>query len=129
MFTKIMYLNVTVSDQDKALEFYKKLGFATHVDHPGPDGRFLTIGLEGQNVELMLWKGTPAIADDNSVSSVNLNPGLIFIESDDLMADYNILASQGVRFIEDAPEKYPYGVRITALDPDGNRIAMRQRNK
>jgi len=127
MFTKIMYLNVTVSDQDKALEFYTKLGFEKRIDYPGPDGRFLTIGITGQDVELMLWKGTPVQVNDNSVDSVSTNPGLIFIQFEDLKKHFDDLVSKGVAFIENAPEQYPYGVRITALDPDGNRIALRQR--
>ncbi len=127
MFTKIIYLNVTVSDQDKSLEFYSKLGFEKRIDYPGPEGRFLTIGLPGQDIELMLWKGTPIPVNDNSIASVSTNPGLIFIQSENLKKDFEDLVLKSVEFIEKEPEEYPYGFRITALDPDGNRIALRQR--
>lgn len=30
-------------------------------------------------------------------------------------------------FEQDEPEDYPFGARIEAVDPDGNRIALRQR--
>jgi hypothetical protein len=32
-----------------------------------------------------------------------------------------------VEFVEPEPVDYAYGVRITALDPDGNRLELRQR--
>jgi catechol 2,3-dioxygenase-like lactoylglutathione lyase family enzyme len=44
MFSKIMYVTVFVSDQDKALDFYtNSFGFQKHADYNGPEGRFLTI--------------------------------------------------------------------------------------
>jgi predicted enzyme related to lactoylglutathione lyase len=127
MFIKIMYCMVTVSDQEKAIEFYTKLGFEKRIDYPGPDGRFLTMGYKEQNVELMLWRGNPVSENSYSETSVVQNPGTIFIESDDLRKDFDALVSNGVLFIEDKPEDYPWGIRVTALDPDGNRIALRQR--
>jgi predicted enzyme related to lactoylglutathione lyase len=127
MFIKIMYFSVVVSNQNKALEFYTKLGFEKRIDYPGPEGRFLTMGFKGQDVEMILWEGTPVTATDNSEDSVIKNPGIIFIESEDLRKDFDVLLSKNVTFIEEAPVDYPWGVRITALDPDGNRIALRQR--
>lgn len=127
MFNKIMYCMVIVSNQEKAIEFYTKLGFEKRIDYPGPEGRFLTMGCKGQDVELMLWRGNPISVNDNSESSVLKNPGIIFIESEDLKKDFDMLVSKGITFIEKDPEDYPWGVRITALDPDGNRIALRQR--
>ena len=121
MFIKIMYFVQLVTDQDKALDFYTKLGFEKRVDYPGPEGRFLTLGYPGQDVELMLWKGTATDA------SKDLNLGSMFIESADLRKDFEVLRSKGVKFIQPGPEDYPFGVRIAALDPDGNRIELRQR--
>lgn len=127
MFIKIMYFVQLVSDQDKALDFYTKLGFEKRVDYPGPEGRFLTLGYPGQDVELMLWKGTAMPFKDNAEASDGLNLGTIFIESDDLRRDFEVLRSKGITFTQLGPEDYPFGVRIAALDPDGNRIELRQR--
>lgn len=121
MFIKIMYFVQHVTDQDKALDFYTKLGFEKRVDYPGPEGRFLTLGYPGQDVEIMLWKGTATDA------TKDLNLGSMFIESADLRKDFEVLRSKGVKFIQPAPEDYPFGVRIAALDPDGNRVELRQR--
>ena len=124
MFIKFMYFTVLVNDQDKALDFYTKLGFEKRVDFPGPEGRFLTLGFKGQDVELLLWKGTTISSKVNAEAS---SPGSFFIESTDLRKDFDVLLSQGVKFIQAGPEDYPFGVRVTALDPDGNRIELRQR--
>ncbi|AYB35550.1 VOC family protein [Chryseolinea soli] len=122
MFIKIMYFVQFVSDQDKALDFYTKLGFEKRVDYPGPEGRFLTLGYQGQDVEIMLWKGAAMPG-----TSKDLNLGSIFIESVDLRKDFEVLRSKGVKFLQPEPEDYAFGVRIAALDPDGNRIELRQR--
>jgi catechol 2,3-dioxygenase-like lactoylglutathione lyase family enzyme len=124
MFIKFMYFTLLVSDQDKALDFYTNLGFEKRVDFPGPEGRFLTLGFKGQDVELMLWKGTTIPSKVNAEAS---SPGSIFIESTDLRKDFEVLHSKGIKFIQAGPEDYPFGVRVTALDPDGNRIELRQR--
>jgi catechol 2,3-dioxygenase-like lactoylglutathione lyase family enzyme len=126
MFINIMYFMLLVRDQDKALDFYTKLGFEKRMDFPGPEGRFLTLGFKGQDVELFLWKGTAMPFKDSTEASHGLNPGSIFIESTDLRKDFEVLHSKGIKFIQPGPEDYPFGVRITALDPDGNRIELRQ---
>ncbi|MFI1258668.1 hypothetical protein ACH4U6_33485 [Streptomyces netropsis] len=54
-------------------------------------------------------------------------PGPPFLESDDLRADFKVLRDRGVTFDQPEPEDYGFGVRIEAVDPDGNRISLRQR--
>jgi len=124
MFTRIMYVTVFVSDQDKALEFYTRhLGFQKRVDYKGPDGRFLTIALEGQGFEILLWPGKSGHA------TTTAGLGTLFIESDDLRKDFAALKARGVEFLEAEPETYPFGMRVTALDPDRNPVALRQTRK
>jgi catechol 2,3-dioxygenase-like lactoylglutathione lyase family enzyme len=124
VFNRIMYVALFVSDQERALEFYTKgLGFHKRVDYSGPDGRFLTIALENQGVEVLLWLGTGGKAKNES------GVGTLFIESDDLRADFADLKAQGVQFLESEPQVYPFGLRVTALDPDGNPVALRQTRK
>ncbi|GAB3643371.1 VOC family protein [Spirosoma arcticum] len=126
MFTKIMYVNVIVSDQDNALAFYTRLGFEKRIDYPGPDGRFLTLGFAGQDVELMVLKGEIASSTDVAETTPALHPGFLFIESTNLREECRVLAAEGIPFETEA-EDYPYGVRATVLDPDGNRVELRQR--
>lgn len=121
MFSRIMYVTVFVSDQDKALDFYtRNLGFQKHADYSGPEGRFLTIALEDQGFEVLLWLGGAGQAQ------VASGVGTLFIESDDLRKDFAELKARGVQFLEPEPETYPFGMRVTALDPDGNPVALRQ---
>ena len=124
MLNRIMYVIVFVSDPDKALAFYTNvLGFRKNVDYNGPDGRFLTLLLGDQGFEVLLWLGTPG------QSKTAPGVGALFIESDDLRKDFAELTARGVKFLEPEPETYPFGLRVTALDPDGNPVALRQSRK
>jgi hypothetical protein len=40
-----------------------------------------------------------------------------------------VLRARGVTFAEPEPDDYPFGVGIAALDPEGNRIELRQRRR
>ena len=53
-------------------------------------------------------------------------PGPVFLESDDLRKDFEVLRDRGVTFDKSEPEDYAFGVCIEAVDPDGNRISLRQ---
>lgn len=56
-------------------------------------------------------------------------PGPLILESDDLRKDFAIWRERGVVFEEPEPVDYPFGVRIEAVDPDGNRVSLRQQPK
>jgi catechol 2,3-dioxygenase-like lactoylglutathione lyase family enzyme len=127
MLKGIMYSTVFVSDQDNALDFYTRLGFDKRADFAGPEGRFLTIALGGH--EVLLWPGAAGRAQATPDAPAIAAPGLLIVESDDLRRDFDTLRARGVRFADPAPEDYPFGVRVTALDPDGNRISLRQTRK
>jgi catechol 2,3-dioxygenase-like lactoylglutathione lyase family enzyme len=65
MLKRVVYVALLVSDQDRALDFYTKvIGLEKRGDYSTPDGpRFLTVGVEGQDFELVLWPGTPGRAE------------------------------------------------------------------
>lgn len=53
--TNIKYVTLNVTDQDRALRFCtEQLGPEKRVDYTGPDGRFLTVGVPGGPVEIVL---------------------------------------------------------------------------
>jgi predicted enzyme related to lactoylglutathione lyase len=125
MFTRVLLTTLFVRDQGEALAFYtENFGFVKRADNPVPEGRFLTMGFDGQDSEVLLWPGNQGQGDASSPA-----PGPLFLESDDLRQDFERLQANGVRFVQPAPEDYPFGVRIEALDPDGNRISLRQRRR
>lgn len=127
MLTNLMYVTIHVTDQDRALRFYtEQLGLESRLDARGPDLRFLTVAVPGSPVEFVLWPhpegaGRPAAAQQLGT------PGPVFLESDDLRGDFTALRARGVPFDQPEPEEYAFGLRIEAVDPDGNRISLRQR--
>ncbi|MFG1681630.1 VOC family protein [Nonomuraea sp. NPDC049269] len=129
MLTNIMYVTVYVTDQDRALEFYTEgLGLEKRIDYPGPESRFLTVGVAGSPVEIVLWSHAPAAGQPIGKQPGGA-PGPIFLESDDLRKDFEVLRRRGVTFDQPEPEDYPFGVRIEAVDPDGNRISLREQRR
>ncbi|MEU5539110.1 VOC family protein [Streptomyces sp. NPDC020362] len=130
MLKNLMYVTVYVTDQDRALAFYtESLGLQKRVDYPGPDGRFLTVAPGDGPVEIILWPGGTGHDPGVEGAESGIVPGPIFLESDDLTEEFKVLQSRGVKFADPEPVPYPFGVRITAFDPDGNRIELRQRSR
>ncbi|MFD3613284.1 VOC family protein [Streptomyces atroolivaceus] len=126
MLTNIMYVTIYVTDQDRALEFYtEQLGLEKRLDFPGPDGRFLTVGVPGSPVQIILWSHAPAAGQPGSADA----PGPLILESEDLRKDFETMRRRGVVFEESEPVDYPFGVRVEAVDPDGNRVSLRQQRK
>lgn len=130
MLTNIMYTTLYVADQDRSLTFYtENLGMEKRLDYPAPEGRFLTVGVPNSPVEIILWQGAPASPQTPDGAEPGVVPGPVILESEDLRADYDVLRSRGVSFEEAEPVNYPWGVRVTAFDPDGNRISLRQKGR
>lgn len=129
MLTDIMYVTVYVTDQDRALRFYTDgLGLRKRIDFPGPDGRFLTVGVPDSPVQIILWSHAEAAGQPGEAGR-QAAPGPLILESDDLREDFEILRRRGVTFADPQPVDYPFGVRVEAVDPDGNRISLRQQRK
>jgi catechol 2,3-dioxygenase-like lactoylglutathione lyase family enzyme len=129
MLKNLMFVTIYVSDQDRALRFYTaSLGLEKMFDNPTPEGRFLTVAPADKSVQILLWPGDPGQGPAADAAEP-VRPGPIFIESDDLRKEFTVLRSRGVEFVQPEPEDYTFGVRVTALDPDGNRIELRQPNR
>jgi catechol 2,3-dioxygenase-like lactoylglutathione lyase family enzyme len=123
MLEEIVYTTVFVSDQDKALDFYTNvLGFEQRAENPTPDGpRFLTVGLEGQDFQLVLWPGTPG----HGQPVYGRVPAAYTIATADIRKAYEALKSRGVEFDTEVLE-YPWGYVAVFHDPDGNRLQLRE---
>jgi predicted enzyme related to lactoylglutathione lyase len=120
---KIFYTSVLVTDQDKALDFYTNvLGLEQRVENPTPDGpRFLTVGVKGDDFQLVLWPGTPGQAQP----AMGRPPAAITIETADIRRTVEELKSRGVDFVSDVLE-FPWGAVAQFEDPDGNRLQIRE---
>jgi catechol 2,3-dioxygenase-like lactoylglutathione lyase family enzyme len=126
MLKGIAYVSVFVKDQDKALDFYTNvLGFEKGVDNPTPNGpRFLTVGVQGQGFQLVLWPGTPGQGQPvyGRVSAAYT------IEVSDCRKMFEALKSRGVKFETEVLE-YPWGSVAVFRDPDGNPLQLREGRK
>jgi predicted enzyme related to lactoylglutathione lyase len=123
MLEKVFYMSVLVGDQDRALDFYTSvLGLEKRVENPTPDGpRFLTVGVKGDDFQLVLWPGTPGRAEP----AMGQPPPSITIETDDCRKTVEELTSRGVEFATDVLE-FPCGYVAQFHDPDGNRLQLRE---
>ena len=123
MLQKVIYVSVFVSDQNHALDFYTNgLGFEKRVDAPTPGGpRFLTVGVKGQDFELVLWPGTPGRGQPFE----GRIPAQYTIATTDIRSEFEALKSRGVKFDTEVLE-YAWGYVAVFQDPDGNRLQLRQ---
>ena len=126
VFTNVVYMSLFVSDQDKALDFYTTvLGFEKRVDNRSPQGRFVGVGLPGQDFLLVLCAGTPGRANP----AAGLAPGAVVVETGDCRKVFADLKARGVEFETPEPFDAPYGRVAIGRDPDGNRIQIVERPK
>ena len=117
---KVVYVALFVSDQGKALDFYTKaIGLEKRGDYPAPDGpRFLTVGVEGQDFELVLWPGTPGRAERGTAACT--------IEVEDCRKAFETLKSRGVKFESSDILEFPWGYVARFQDPGGNLLQVRE---
>jgi catechol 2,3-dioxygenase-like lactoylglutathione lyase family enzyme len=124
MLNNLVYVAVFVSDQEKALDFYTNvLGFEKRIDVPSVGGsRFLTVGIEGQDLSLVLWPGTPG----RGTLVQGMPPAQYTIETSDCHAAFETLSARGVKFEPSAVLEQPWGLIARFEDLDGNQLQVRQ---
>ena len=123
MLKQVAYVTLFVRDQEKALDFYiNTLGFEKREENPAGRVKFVTVGLPGQGLQVVLWPGTPGVADPTAGPI----PGSCIIDTSDLDAEFARLKALGVDLVEKEPIVYPNGAGYANFnDPDGNRISLR----
>jgi predicted enzyme related to lactoylglutathione lyase len=132
---KVATAQVWVHDQDEALAFYtEKLGMELRQDVTVPElgnFRWLTVGVPGQEVEIVLMAipGPPVTDAQTSAEIAALTAkgfaGTVFLTTDDCQKSYEELSARGVEFTE-APEERPYGIDAGFRDPSGNSFRLTQ---
>ena len=122
MITRIQSVQLFVSDQDRAKDFFiSKLGFTERMDAPmGPDNRWVELGPPGGgDTSLVVMKPMEGMPS-------NLGGYAHFIFTvDDIQATHKELTAKGVEF-QDVPSKQEWGWWATLKDPDGNIIGLHQ---
>lgn len=132
---KLSTAQVWVHDQDEALKFYtEKLGMELRTDVTVPElgnFRWLTVGVPGQDVEIVLMAipGAPMLDEATQAEIASLTAkgfaGTVFFTTDDCQKSYEELSARGVEFTE-TPEERPYGIDAGFRDPSGNSFRLTQ---
>jgi methylmalonyl-CoA/ethylmalonyl-CoA epimerase len=119
---RIDNLGVGVSDLDRALDFYRRLGFeVVEQDEQTPSAT-----LQSGGVRLWIFRGRGGAALKRESDPTANPPGIdhvsLWVEDVDLA--YESLRGAGLDF-ESEPADQPWGARATSLvDPDGTRIYL-----
>jgi len=123
MLKQVLYVKLFVRDQEKSLDFYiNTLGFEKREENPAGRVKFVTVGLKGQDLQVVLWPGTPGKADPTAGPI----PGTCILDTSDLTREFERLKALGVEFVEKEPIVYPNGGGYANfIDPDGNRLSLR----
>ena len=118
MIKAIKFVNVPVTDQDRALEFYtKKLGFRVITDSPfNADRRWIELGIPRAETKLVLFT---APGQEKLIGSL-MN---VTFSADDVVATARELKARGVEFVQE-PRKADWGTSAIFKDPDGNQFVL-----
>ena len=134
MLKQLTHVQVWVTDQDEALQFYtEKLGMELREDVTVPEMgnfRWLSVGVPGQDdvaITLMAIPGPPVFEEDTRQKIQDLlsrgASGGLFFTTDDAQKAYEELKSRGVEFTQE-PTEQPYGIDAGFRDPSGNHFRM-----
>jgi predicted enzyme related to lactoylglutathione lyase len=111
----ILFVTVYVSDQDRALSFYERIGFEKSSDRNMGDGdRWLTVTPPGAQTSITLWRDAGRAGQSTFVYGV-----------DDIGALYDRWSADGIAFTE-PPAPRMWGIQATLEDPDGNTVVVVQ---
>ncbi len=129
MITQIECVPIVVSDQNRALKFYRDaLGLEVTADNPTqfPDNRWITLKPRGAQTAVVLFKAT---AEQPEAASRLGKPTFILFDTDDIRADCERIESHGGRIVS-GPEPAHWGegkaMEAMAADPDGNGFVLVQ---
>lgn len=127
---KIGMVPVFVSDQQRALEFYRdKLGFKVVMDNPytgyGPEGhRWITVAPKKGATQILLYHPDMNPSGGKELKSrIGSWTGIVLF-TDDIHGTYKKWKELGVKF-DAEPSQQPWGGWETWFtDPDGNRFHL-----
>jgi predicted enzyme related to lactoylglutathione lyase len=130
MTITLQYTNVTVSDVDEALRFYRDaLGLTVQNDVPSGEFRWVTLGSDAQpglGIVLSVPHAGRSEADGDAMMELlakGVLPMLVF-SSDDLDATFEALRASGAEVLQE-PMDQPWGPRDCAFrDPSGNTVRI-----
>jgi predicted enzyme related to lactoylglutathione lyase len=123
---------IPVHDPDAALGFYRDaLGLEVRNDVRSGEFRWVTVGAEGQDVDIVLSQphGGRSEAEGDALLALVTQGSLqaAIFASDDLDATFEKVQASGAEVLQE-PVSQPWGVRDCAFrDPSGNLVRIQER--
>jgi len=112
--TGVRTVSIPVNDQDEALRFYRRLGFAVLRDTPTPNGRW---------IELAPGRGNVILTLEPADAAVHRGSIGIRFTSDDVDAAHAAMLAEGIDV--DEILRWPGVPAMFAFrDPDGNAFSI-----
>jgi lactoylglutathione lyase len=127
MITNIHSVPVVVSDQDRALKFYRDvLGFEVTQDSGSGAFRWLTVKPKGGQTHIMLAMDSPEQQPLYRLGErLGKWTGMVFT-TDDIKAECERLKSRGVKITKEPEPQSWGGIEAQIADPDGNTFELVQ---
>jgi catechol 2,3-dioxygenase-like lactoylglutathione lyase family enzyme len=113
----IEIISIPVTDQDKAKEFYVKLGFQVLMEAPYGEGKWIQLGFPGQDACITLVTWFPNMPAGSMRGFV--------IKTDSLEQDIEEFTAQGI--VVGKVDDTPWGKFLSVKDPDGNVLSFHQK--
>jgi catechol 2,3-dioxygenase-like lactoylglutathione lyase family enzyme len=95
---QVSLFNVLVKDQDAAIEFYKKLGFAVMEDVPFGSTRWVTLRLPDDKALSISLNLAESEQDRTLVGKQAGSQPLFGLATDDCLGEYRRMKAAGVQF-------------------------------
>jgi catechol 2,3-dioxygenase-like lactoylglutathione lyase family enzyme len=131
MSVTVSAMFIPVHDPDAALAFYRDgLGLEVRNDVESGGFRWVTVGAEGQDLDIVLFQphGGRSQAEGDALLTLVTQGSLqaAIFRSDDLDATFEQLSASGAEVLEE-PTSQPRGARDCAFrDPSGNMVRIAQ---
>jgi catechol 2,3-dioxygenase-like lactoylglutathione lyase family enzyme len=131
MAVTVSAMFIPVQDPDVALGFYRDaLGLEVRADVASDGFRWVTVGGEGQNVDIVLFQphGGRSQVEGDALLTLMTQGSLqaAIFRSDDLDATFEKVRASGAEVLEE-PATRPWGPRDCAVrDPSGNLVRIAQ---
>lgn len=122
---------ITVHDPEVALGFYRDaLGLQVRQDVENDGFRWVTLGPEGQHVEIVLSQphGGRSQSEGDALLTLVMQGSMqaAIFRTDDLEATFDRLVASGAEMLEEPTDQF-WGVRDCAFrDPSGNLVRIEQ---
>jgi predicted enzyme related to lactoylglutathione lyase len=129
--TGLRIVSLVVDDVDEAIEFYTQtLGFEVKTDGEfemdGRTGRWVTVGVPGQDVEISLVEAEEPYYDENTQTLLASKRGTETwwtFRTPDCETSVAALRDAGVEITQE-PRTYPWGTEAMFADPSGNQFSL-----